>query len=39
MRYVYYAMILFIGAVSAYDNSMTWIYYETIVDLEQNPVG
>ena len=39
MRYLYYAMILVIGAVAAYDNSMTWIYSETIVELEQNPVG
>jgi len=39
MRYAYYAMILVIGAVAAYDNSMTWIYSETIVELEQNPVG
>lgn len=35
----YYAMILVIGVVAAYDNSMTWIYSETIVELERNPAG
>lgn len=39
MRYLYHAMILLIGAVSAYDNTMTWIYSDTIVELEMNPVG
>lgn len=39
MRYLYHAMILLIGAVSAYDNTMTWIYSDTIVELEKNPVG
>lgn len=32
-------MILVIGAISAYDNTMTWIFRETIAELEQNPVG
>ena len=36
---LYLMMILVIGAISAYDNTMTWIFRETIAELEQNPVG
>lgn len=32
-------MIFVIGAISAYDNTMTWIYRESIFEMEQNPVG
>ena len=37
--YVYYAMVLVIGAVASYDNTMTWIYSDTMVEMEKNPVG
>ena len=36
---LYLMMILVVGAISAYDNTMTWIFRETIAELEQNPVG
>lgn len=36
---LYLMMILVIGAISAYDNTMTWIYRDTILDLEKNPIG
>lgn len=32
-------MILVVGAISAFDNTMTWIYRDTILDLEKNPIG
>lgn len=36
---LYLMMILVVGAISAFDNTMTWIFRETITELEQNPVG
>ena len=36
---LYLMMIFVIGVISAYDNTMTWVYRDTILDLEQNPVG
>ena len=38
-RLLYLMMIFVIGVISAYDNTMTWVYRDTILDLEQNPVG
>lgn len=36
---LYLMMILVVGAISAFDNTMTWIYKDTILDLEKNPIG
>ena len=36
---LYLMMILVAGAISAFDNTMTWIYRDTILDLEKNPIG
>ena len=36
---LYLMMILVVGAISAYDNTMTWIYRESMFEMEQNPVG
>lgn len=37
--FTYQAMVLVVGVIAAFDNTMTWIYSDTIVELEQNPVG
>lgn len=39
MNLTYFAMIFIIGLISAYDNTVSWVYEDVLLDTEQNAIG